>query len=379
MNSHRRSEGAAHELIVRNLHICMRVLERFGEGQNWRIMSDIRAAGDKSLRLALDAPPDSVTYDDYGHLAEHCRRMASLVWSSMLHATSIDVVPSLVNTLDEIGYRIESESESARDEIGRFQIPNVEGRLRAMRSKLVDADEDNMTPQERLTHIRDLQSIGAGLDAASHLQAEVQERLKIGGQKVQISPLNVEFVDEAILRCWLISMAVKGALPKDSQIILDALDQVEKFHHADKTFGDQLAKRWARACPTLNESDVNGAARALLGSASSSRLDSPKVAAVDVVRSVVRATYSGMHGGEGANLANQDVNHEETYRSDLREIQPLLSSLGDQLAQLEESLTGGVTKQVINDLQSTLQRVTAKADVLLDNQQEVDMELGLSN
>jgi len=233
------TKAMAHRQIAQNLHICMRLLEKFGDTLNWKSMGEIREVGDAFLNAALLNDGQGIHYEDYADAAEKGRKLMSHVWGVMLQDSSLDIVAPWVNTNCELAKKLEEDPGPAAKIEGLYAVPSVEQRMLALRDKFAEIDESNMTPFERLNHNRDLQSLGVGVDAATFIrraiednfreeQAEGEER-----EEVRVSGLNLEVVNEAVLRSWMASIASKGALPKDQAIIMDALDHVEKYRHAD--------------------------------------------------------------------------------------------------------------------------------------------------
>jgi len=327
-----KSKTVAHSQIAQNIHICMRLLEKFGETLNWKKMNEIRSSGDDCLKAAIANAGRGVNYSEYSEATKQSHTLMSQVWGVMLQDSSLDVVAPWVNTLKELADKIEEDAESVRNEEGMFVIPAVENRMMELREKLVGADEGNMTPLARLNHNRDLQSLGAGLDAATFVRQSINDLQEGQDRQVQVSGLNVEVVNEQILRSWMISVGRKGALPKDPSIIMGALDHVSKYRHADEDARTRFYEAWEKACPFVDEGGLKMATSAVLASAASNRLESLEGSSVDVVRKIVEEVYEEREMDDArAAMANGDQLSGRADAEEIKQIEPLLSSLHDQL------------------------------------------------
>ncbi|ARM86323.1 hypothetical protein [Marinobacter salarius] len=360
-----RTPEAAHYHIVSGLHVSLRLLEEFGRSLHWTISDDIKEIGDKTLSLAGRPKSKPIEHHEYKDMAHRARMVCSNAWGAMLQDTSLDVIAPIVNTLEQLGETIDKHGQAAFDEDGRVRIPDVGARLVSMREEMAGLDPTHMTPVQKLNHDRDLRSVGAAMDAIDNL-----EELRKGGPKeIKVASLNVEFVNEASLRSWLLSMTVQGGLPESPKVLHDALDYVQKYRHVDATIKDRLSEAWGTDVPGLDEQGLETAVRALLGSAISTRMDSFEYSAVEVVKSIVDSTYEESASREKRQTQaskSTELMSQSASAQEIRELEPLLIDLDRSLTSLESGLGHGVARKTVNDIQTLIERVTAKAEVLKD-------------
>jgi len=358
-----RTPDAANYHIVSGLHISLRLLEEFGRTLHWKVTDEIKELGDKTLSLAVRPKSKPVAHGEFIDIAKRARQVCSNAWGTMLQDTSLDVIAPIVNSLEKLAIKVEEEGESAFDADGQLLIPDVARRLMQMREDLAGTDPTNMSPIQKINHDRDLRSVGAAMDAVDTLD----ELRKSSNKEIRVSKLNVEFVSEPSLRSWLLSMEVQGGLPEDRSILMEALDGVEKYHHADASIKAQLTEAWSNAVPMLNEESLATAVNAVLGSAASTKLDSLEYSAVEVVKNAINATYDeGIHRRERhkAEAEAQKSGFELARDREIRELEPLLIDLNRSLTSLENGLGYGVARQTVNDIKMLVERVNAKVEVL---------------
>lgn len=370
------SNAQAHSLIAQNLHCCMRLVEKFGETLRWTTIRDIRAVGDDLLRYGAANDGEGLEYENYRDAISKAARLTSGVCGAMLHDSVLDQVALWIDALSDEAEAIETNVEGIKTHSGLIPVINVAKEMEKLREELASLDEGDMTPLTRLNHNRDLQSLGAGLDAVAQTKDLVAELHEDKPDSITVSGLNVEVVNEATLRSWMIAMGNKGALPKKPDIILSALDRVEKYRHADRETKEQLFELWSAATPAVESQSLETAIGAIMESAASTRLESLDHSAVDAVREITRSVYEELE--LRAAFRHSEAN-PGAGRADIEEVNalaPLLESLNDQLVKIDFNLAYGVGKSTVEDLRRTIDRVGSKIEALIEKPEPDHIEPG---
>jgi cytochrome c556 len=299
---------------------------------------------------------------DLADTAQKAKSAMSNAWNSMLQQTSLETIaPAMVNLELAAKALTEQEDQGAGK---REKIPDIRATLLNRRSLLTAEDSANLTPFERLKQQNDLKAIGAGLDAADEVASE-ENWIRESKPVVEISPLNVEFVNEAILRSWVSSMAARDALPENPELFRPFLEMVEKRCHADQATRSKLAEAWAQECPNVDPDGLAVAASALLASACSSRLETVETSATDAVREILAHTYKEMESRR-ARLAGKAKPEAPDDSAEIKELTERLPTLARQLAHVERDLANGSAKSSIQDLLRTMDRVTERVQAISD-------------
>lgn len=358
MNAYELTDTTVQQLqrVATNMHIGVRYLEGLSLSLNWKadFAQEIKELGDKLYRFALDGSPGELASTAFMDAMREGSRLSSRAWSSMLEKTSLDaVMPGIT--------KLEVAAENLLNNLPCEGTPNLKTILLSERERVVSANIDDLTPFERLKHQHDLKAIGTGLDAADHIESERAE-VSTPRISVKVSALNVEFVNEPILRSWVNAMSIRGALPANADFFEPFLEHVDKHFHADQSICKKLGEAWMNACPQVEPEGLSVAATAILASACSSRLESLEHSAADSVRNILAEAYREM---SARNTKLSSVHEAKSQSEELGALAVQLPKLADQLAWVERDLAYGAAKTSIQELLKTMERVSEKAESLL--------------
>ena len=361
---------AAHHKIIGGLHIALRLLEQFGTNLKWRrdTIARIKERGDQALALVGQPRSAPISFESYRDIAEETVKVARNAWSAMLNDSVLDAITPMVDELVVAAQNLDTIEPN--DDLN-VTLEDVPARMRALRDEVCRHDVSHLSPREKVLLEHDLRAIGAALDAVDTLK-ELESR---NGKAISIPKLNVEFVNEAVLRSWMLSMAVQDALPEDPGIIHKALDHIEKYHHLDGDAKAELASEWAKQVPAMDERALEVAVGALMMSACSSRLQSLEYSSTDVVRRVVDSVYQEQaRRRQSVAVTNQadDLGSQVATADEIQELMPMLQQLSRNLLSLEAHLGYSVTRYAVKDLRELVEKVNQKASALVDPDERVD-------
>lgn len=359
MPSLEKSEAATlHAEIIENTYLAAVFLGRVGRSLNVHGESGLKECT-KALqnKLVETYRGKEVEYADYQDLAKSVQQVALSVWNPTIQGSTKDIA-SLTNTLYRAAWMLANEPESFSSVID--EIPNMSRQMEKEREKIAQIDAQQLTPFERLIFEGELLAIGEAMDAANNLPTLRQDASPENVRS--LAKLNVEFVSEPALSAWLTSLSVSEALPASSDMIMEALDDVEKYKHARPETKEILTGAWLNERPELGEHAIQATVNALLGSACSTKMDTLQKSSADVVRAYIESTYK-------ERLTLSQLNETGAANKDqlpLSELASSLEVLSRRLDHAESRLPSGVTATMIEDIQRQIARVSAKVGVLVD-------------
>lgn len=320
-------KGELHQQVLENLYMYLEVMDkvskRLGIERRQEIPPAIARAEEHLERSYAGDALSYVDYQDIGELAHHVGRS---VWNPEGESVAEKMGVIGINE-NSLGMRIDKEGEN-----GLQELPQpLWQRLLRERNRLLEIPTDGMTPYDRLQYEMSLVSVNAGLEAHDRLAdvALAAETHSNQSMSKKLPELNVQFISEPALRVWANATSKLGALPTDQNILMDALKEVEKGGRADAEMREQVVKQWSENQPRLSREWIRHATNSIMGSATSTSLDSLDMSSAAFVRSVFQDVYQ-KQGGQNPELDDGLIaqSREELTQS-LHSIEQALSELNN--------------------------------------------------
>ncbi|WP_273208903.1 hypothetical protein [Marinobacter subterrani] len=358
-------KGELHQQILENLYVYLEVMDKVGKRIGIERRQEIPAAIARAEEhLERSYAGDHLSYVDYQDISELARDIGHGVWNHKGETIAEKIAVVGVNE-NQMGLRIEKGDQGSLQELPQ---PLWQRMLRE-RNRLLDIPTDGMTPYEKLKYEMSLVSVNAGLEAHDRLAdvalaAEVRSNQ---GENKKLPELNVQFISEPALRVWANATSKMGALPTDPSILMDALKQVEKGGRADSDMREEVADQWSKNQPRLSREWIRHATNSIMGSATSTSLDSLDMSSAAFVRSVFQDAYQ-KQGGQGIKVDDGVIQQSrEELSQSLNSIEQALSELNKVPGNnFPPSLVDKITREA-----ETLRELVRMADLDEDDAEDL--------
>lgn len=348
------SVSEMHQQVLENTYLFLEVLDQVSSSLAIDRRFEIAPAIARTEEhLSRSYGGEELAFDDYKDICKLAEEIGKSIWNPKGDTFAQRIAVFGINN-HQIAKNLENESGSELIEAPQpFWKRLIEERI-----DLLETQTDALTPKQRVDYEASLRSVNGGLEANERLgDIEMAGEAKARRMAPERLPrLNVEFVDKSALRVWAQCSGKVGALPKEPGILIDALKDLEVGGFGSKEMRAVVAKAWGQSQPKLSPEWIDHATNAIVGSATSTMLDSSEMRSSTFVRKVFEDIYNGPEVIPGLQVESEIAPYDQS-RNDLIST---LASLDATLKGLSESKSG---HQV---LASMLTQLSREAETLRD-------------